>query len=76
MDLDQLKQEVIEEGREHPFVQVLVANLRKRHANWQSELTAAACTGVEAGTLGSLAGRAREAQEIVRIITDTTGVGE
>lgn len=76
MDLDQLKQEVIEEGRGHVFVQVLVSNLRRRQASWQSELTAAACTGAEAGTLGALAGRAREAQEIVRIITDAAGVAE
>lgn len=76
MGLDQLKQEVIEEGRGHPFVEALVKDLRQRRQNLVNELVGTASAGFDHGTVCGVAGRARAMGDILQLITATAGVPE
>lgn len=77
MGLENLKQEVIEEGRSHVFVETLVKALRDRHGMLTAELVGHSCSsGVTLGLLCSLGGRVAGIGEAVRMITNAQGVAE
>lgn len=76
MGLDQLKQEVIEEGRGHPFVEALVRDVQQRRATLINELVGAASSGFEHGTVCGLGGRARGLGDVLQLITSAHGVAE
>lgn len=73
--LDRLSQEVVESGKEHPFVQALLTELEGRLGNLLNTLQNAA--GVGDGThqrLCQLGGRAVELADVIRTINNVQGV--
>jgi hypothetical protein len=72
-----LKQEVVEDGREHPFVVALVHELRKRLADYHFQLEGAASSGGEQmPRIYSLGGGAREVRSTIQLIEQAEGEKE
>lgn len=74
--IDKLSVDLVEEGRAHPFVEALVAEMSVAHANRLHELEAKAASGDTDGTCAALGGRCAELRHWLRIINGATGVDE
>jgi hypothetical protein len=72
--LEDLKREVVEEGRGHPFVETLVGILRVRLGALHSALEGcAAGADPQSEKLYVLGGRANEVRSVIELITKTEG---
>lgn len=71
-----LSQEVIEEGREHPFVEALVKEFRSRHDELLGKLRDGLSSGASEHLLRAQAGRAAELWEVIRLIMKVEGQDE
>ena len=77
MIFDKLSREVVESGREHPFVQALLRELRDRLHGLRDSLVMAAGTSQHEGAdrhLCQLGGRAFQLNEVVWMIAKAEGM--
>lgn len=72
--LAKLSQETIDSGRDHPFVQALLRELKERYQGLRDTLMSAAGIG-DAGErhLHQLGGRAFQLNEVIRTIESVQG---
>lgn len=74
MSLDKLSADAIESGKEHPFVQALLRELKVRLINTEQVLRNEAGHGdVSHQRLCQLGGRAAELWAVIRLIDETKG---
>jgi hypothetical protein len=74
--LEHLKQEVIEEGRGHPFVESVVWMLRQRYQALHELLESHTISGQPEAAIYSTGGRAAEVNFLIALITKTEGQAE
>lgn len=71
-----LSQELIDEGREHPFTEALVKELRVMHDVLLDKLRDGLANDGSEGLLRAQAGRAAALAEVIRLIKTTEGQDE
>jgi hypothetical protein len=76
MTIGNLKENVIEEGREHPFVRALVNEVRSMQLVAQAAVVGMAASGGNEWQLRCNAGRAVAFADVLRLIEKAKGVEE
>lgn len=76
MSLEKLSEELVEEGRGHPFVEALLVDLRARQATLAMQLAGNAADGAGNEKLWPTGGRMAELAHVIRLITTTKGSQE
>lgn len=71
-----LTQDLIDEGREHPFVEALVKELRSRHDELLDKLRDGLSNDGSEPLLRAQAGRAAAFADVIRLIRTTEGQDE
>lgn len=74
--IDKLGADVVEEGKNHPFVQALRVELAHRHRQCAKLLEAKSAAGEGHAVLAGLGGRAAELRSVMELIARTEGIDE
>lgn len=76
MKLEDLRQDVIEDGRSHVFVEVLMGSMERRHGQLLDQLEGAAASSAGGVGIHVLAGRSRETRFWLDQIANAKGITE
>ena len=74
--IEDLKKEILEEGRSHPLVEALLSTLQVRLQVLHDNMEGAAASGNPETHLYVLGGRANEVRNVIALITKTEGRDE